>query len=394
MQRPGRNVRRRPAAGRRRRNSCHCLLTAARFFPAPADVPGAWQPHRCLPRPLRTPRGPEAVLHTTLAPAPTARRGRRPPAPRRGARRCRRARLLAVMAAAGALRGLAAWPWVSWQGNTGRYCCWFWKLGGHRQPHTSARCARACSLGRHSGRPPRLFCRPSATLTQTHSSCLLPLPEVPLPLHPADGPGTTACCRCRCSLNILARSRVRSRPALPTPQRPADEPWHDNLLPLSPSLDNILSGAGGSGGFDTRPSMLPSRLLRWALRCSGRRHSAGIAAGCALGRCVVAIEVQQLETALLSSPVAFAVSSTPAPPQSLPPLLSPNPAAQSLPPPPVRSTTAGRLSTANSFDLSWLLGDAPPGGALGEPGAASAVEGECAAGCLAEGGSSCCEVPG
>ncbi|PRW20994.1 hypothetical protein C2E21_8498 [Chlorella sorokiniana] len=40
-----------------------------------------------------------------------------------------------------------------------------------------------------------------------------------------------------------------------------DEPWHDGLLPLSPSLDNILSATGGSGCIDTRPSMLPSRLL-------------------------------------------------------------------------------------------------------------------------------------
>lgn len=43
---------------------------------------------------------------------------------------------------------------------------------------------------------------------------------------------------------------------------PADEPWHDGLLPLSPSLENILSATGGSGCIDTRPSMLPSRLMR------------------------------------------------------------------------------------------------------------------------------------
>ena len=47
---------------------------------------------------------------------------------------------------------------------------------------------------------------------------------------------------------------------------PADEPWHDGLLPLSPSLENILSATSGSGCIDTRPSMLPSRLLRWVGR--------------------------------------------------------------------------------------------------------------------------------
>ncbi len=55
----------------------------------------------------------------------------------------------------------------------------------------------------------------------------------------------------------------------PPPTHLADEPWHDGLLPLSPSLDNILSATGGSGCIDIQPSMLPSRLLRCGVAHNG-----------------------------------------------------------------------------------------------------------------------------